>query len=103
MSLKVRESSPISLSEFTRARASRLPSAIRPAVSERLRSGAVMLRSVTEDYAQVGMFGVSYQTFMAAVLSTNQIASSFVPLLAVLRARRRAAELRRDLVHSTRQ
>jgi O-antigen/teichoic acid export membrane protein len=58
------------------------------------RSGAVMLRAVTEDYAQVGIFGVSYQTFMAAVLSTNQIASSFVPLLTVLRSRRRDAELR---------
>lgn len=58
------------------------------------RSGAVMLRAVTEDYAQVGMFGVSYQTFMAAVLSTHQIASSFVPLFTVLRARRRDGELR---------
>jgi O-antigen/teichoic acid export membrane protein len=58
------------------------------------RSGAVLIRAVTHDYAQVGMFGVSYQIFGAAVLSTHQISSSFVPLLTVLRARREEAELR---------
>jgi O-antigen/teichoic acid export membrane protein len=56
------------------------------------RSGAVLLRLVTHDYAQVGMFGVSYQIFMAAVLSTNQIASSFVPLITLLRTRGEDAE-----------
>lgn len=59
------------------------------------RSGAVLIRMVTHDYAQVGLFGVSYQVFMAAVLSTSQIASSFVPILAVLRTRYEEAELRR--------
>ena len=58
------------------------------------RSGAVMVRLVTHDYAQVGMFGVSYQVFMAAVLSTNQISNSFVPLLTVLRAKNEDAEQR---------
>ena len=58
------------------------------------RSGAVLIRLVTHDYAQVGMFGVSYQIFMAAVLSTNQISTSFVPLLTVLRTRGEDAELR---------
>ncbi|MBN2577082.1 MAG: lipopolysaccharide biosynthesis protein [Deltaproteobacteria bacterium] len=57
------------------------------------RSGAVLVRAVTNDYAQVGMFGVSYQVFMAALLSTHQIASSFVPLLTVLRTQRENAEL----------
>jgi O-antigen/teichoic acid export membrane protein len=58
------------------------------------RSGAVLVRSVTRDYAQVGLFGVSYQVFMAAVLSTNQISSSFVAILTVLRARGEEAELK---------
>jgi stage V sporulation protein B len=58
------------------------------------RSGAVLLRAVTGDYAQVGLFGVSYQVFMAAVLSTNQITSSFVPILTVLRAGHEEAELK---------
>ena len=58
------------------------------------RSGAVLVRVVTRDYAQVGMFGVSYQVFMAAVLSTGQISSSFVPLLTVLRTRNEDAELK---------
>jgi O-antigen/teichoic acid export membrane protein len=58
------------------------------------RSGAVMIRSVTHDYAQVGMFGVSYQIFGAAVLSTYQISTSFVPLLTVLRAKHEEAELK---------
>jgi O-antigen/teichoic acid export membrane protein len=59
------------------------------------RSGAVLLRAVTGDYAQVGLFGVSHQVFMAAVLSTNQIANSFVPILTVLRARHEEVELKR--------
>jgi O-antigen/teichoic acid export membrane protein len=58
------------------------------------RSGAVLIRTVTRDYAEVGLFGVSHQVFMAAVLSTSQIASSFVPILAVLRTRHEEAELR---------
>jgi O-antigen/teichoic acid export membrane protein len=58
------------------------------------RSGAVMIRSVTHDYAQVGLFGVSYQIFGAAVLSTYQISTSFVPLLTVLRAKHEEAELK---------
>jgi O-antigen/teichoic acid export membrane protein len=58
------------------------------------RSGAVLVRAVTNDYAQVGLYGVSYQIFMAAVLSTNQIANSFVPLITVLRAKHEEAELR---------
>jgi O-antigen/teichoic acid export membrane protein len=58
------------------------------------RSGAVLIRSVTLDYAQVGLFGVSYQIFMAALLSTGQITNSFVPLLTVLRARGETAEMR---------
>ncbi len=58
------------------------------------RSGTVMVRAITHDYARVGMFGVSYQTFMAAVLCSHQLAQSFVPLLTVLRTRGRAAELR---------
>jgi O-antigen/teichoic acid export membrane protein len=58
------------------------------------RSGAVLIRSVTHDYAQVGIFGVSYQIFAAATLSTHQIASSFVPLFTVLRTKHEEAELR---------
>jgi O-antigen/teichoic acid export membrane protein len=58
------------------------------------RSGAVLIRAVTSDYAQVGLFGVSFQIFMAALLSTGQITSSFVPLLTVLRTRGEEAELR---------
>jgi len=58
------------------------------------RSGAVLVRAVTNDYAQVGLFGVSSQIFMAAVLSTNQIANSFVPLITILRAKHEDAELR---------
>jgi len=58
------------------------------------RSGAVLVRIVTHDYAQVGLFGVSYQVFMAAVLSTHQISSSFVPLLTVLRTKNEHAELK---------
>jgi O-antigen/teichoic acid export membrane protein len=58
------------------------------------RSGAVLLRVVTHDYAQVGMFGVSHQIFGAALLSSSQISNSFLPLLTVLRMRGRAAELR---------
>jgi O-antigen/teichoic acid export membrane protein len=58
------------------------------------RSGAVLVRTVTGDYAQVGLFGVSYQIFIAAVLSTNQISASFVPLITVLRTRQEHAELR---------
>jgi O-antigen/teichoic acid export membrane protein len=58
------------------------------------RSGAVLIRAVTDDYAQVGLFGVSYQIFGAATLSTFQIASSFVPLLTVLRTKHEEAELR---------
>jgi O-antigen/teichoic acid export membrane protein len=58
------------------------------------RSGAVLVRVVTHDYAQVGLFGVSYQVFMAAVLSTSQISSSFVPVLTVLRAKHEDDELR---------
>jgi len=58
------------------------------------RSGAVLVRSATHDYVQVGLFGVSYQIFAAAMLSSNQIATSFVPLITVLRARGEAAELK---------
>lgn len=58
------------------------------------RSGAVLIRAVTLDYAQVGLFGVSYQIFMAALLSTGQITNSFVPLLTVLRTRGETAEMR---------
>ena len=58
------------------------------------RSGAVLVRSVTHDYAQVGLFGVSYQIFAAAVLSSTQISTSFVPLITVLRARGEHVELK---------
>jgi len=58
------------------------------------RSGAILVRSVTQEYAQVGLFEVSYQIYLAAVLSTGQIAHSFVPLLTVLRAKDEQAELR---------
>ena len=58
------------------------------------RSGAVLVRSVTHDYAQVGLFGVSYQIFAAAMLSSNQISTSFVPLITVLRAQGELAELK---------
>jgi len=58
------------------------------------RSGAVLVRSVTHDYAQVGLFGVSYQIFAAAVLSSTQISTSFVPLLTVLRTRNEESELK---------
>jgi O-antigen/teichoic acid export membrane protein len=58
------------------------------------RSGAVLVRGVTLDYAQVGMFGVSYQVFTAALLSTQQISNSFVPLLTILRTQHESAELR---------
>ena len=57
------------------------------------RSGAVLVRIVTSDYAQVGMFGVSYQVFMAALLSTHQLSNSFVPLLTILRTQRETAEM----------
>jgi len=59
------------------------------------RSGAVLIRSLTSDYAQVGLFGVSFQIFMAAVLSTLQISNSFVPIITVLRSRHEEAELKR--------
>ena len=58
------------------------------------RSGAVLVRSVTRDYVQVGLFGVSYQIFAAAVLSSTQISTSFVPLMTVLRANGEHAELK---------
>jgi O-antigen/teichoic acid export membrane protein len=58
------------------------------------RSGAVLVRSATHDYAQVGLFGVSYQIFMVAVLSSAQITTSFVPLITVLRARQEISELK---------
>lgn len=58
------------------------------------RSGAVLLRIVTHDYAQVGLFGVSQQIFMSAVLSTSQLTSSFVPLITVLRTSGEGDELR---------
>ena len=58
------------------------------------RSGAVLVRSATHDYVQVGLFGVSYQIFAAAMLSSNQIATSFVPLITVLRAKGESSELK---------
>jgi Membrane protein involved in the export of O-antigen and teichoic acid len=58
------------------------------------RSGAVLVRGVTHDYAQVGLFGVSYQIFTAAVLSSTQLSTSFVPLITVLRAKGEHAELK---------
>jgi len=58
------------------------------------RSGAVLVRSVTHDYVQVGLFGVSYQIYAAAMLSSNQIATSFVPLITVLRAKGESTELK---------
>jgi O-antigen/teichoic acid export membrane protein len=57
------------------------------------RSGAVLVRGVTHDYAQVGLFGVSYQIFAAAVLSSTQLSTSFVPLITVLRAKGQHVEL----------
>jgi O-antigen/teichoic acid export membrane protein len=58
------------------------------------RSGAVLVRAVTHDYAQVGLFGVSYQIYAAAVLSSTQISTSFVPLFTVLRTKSEDAELK---------
>jgi O-antigen/teichoic acid export membrane protein len=58
------------------------------------RSGAVLVRGVTHDYAQVGLFGVSYQIFAAAVLSSTQISTSFVPLITVLRTKGEHLELK---------
>jgi O-antigen/teichoic acid export membrane protein len=58
------------------------------------RSGAVLIRALTQDYAQVGLFGVSYQIFLAAVLCLSQISTSFVPLLTILRTEQENAELK---------
>lgn len=58
------------------------------------RSGSVLVRSVTHDYVQVGLFGVSHQIYAAAMLSSHQIATSFVPLITVLRAKGESVELK---------
>jgi O-antigen/teichoic acid export membrane protein len=58
------------------------------------RSGGLMVRGLTHNYAEVGMFGVSHQIFTAAVASSNQISMSFVPLITVLRSRHEDAELK---------
>jgi O-antigen/teichoic acid export membrane protein len=57
-------------------------------------TGAAIVRFVTDDYAQVGFFGISFSVYLAGDAGIAQVAQSFIPFLSSLAARRENDALR---------
>jgi O-antigen/teichoic acid export membrane protein len=59
------------------------------------RSGEAILRITTGDYTLIGHYGVSNTIYIHAILTLQQIATAFVPLLVALRSQSAWADLAR--------
>jgi len=60
-----------------------------------LRSGEVLVRTYTSDYAQVGQFALAYAMYMTLAPAVGQLVLAFLPTWTSLQAQQRSGELRR--------